>query len=562
MGALWVFSEDHLEQVGFRKEGDAWVPAGKRQGPRRTVRCVSVPGPAACWCLGARESGGLRPCRSDVQLKADLPARGGYVDVAVDEEQMYVLDGPGAKLYTLSFDGTRRAERAVRAGTYALTVGDGRVWLAAWTVPHLYALAPDGTRVDARAPAAVRALRYDPVRKLLWVVGPRRDRSDPSRRRFHDWYGRLDGYVIEKGQARLEYTVDLRDADLVDPSAIALWGDRVVVAATGSRAIGAYFPEKERLTRIDVGLAPVGVTAAGNDLASVNRLDDTLTFVDRDGTKSSVELSPTSAPTLAELGEILFYDKVFGPEQSPFTCNSCHWNGGSDHRRHPNPEQRRWELTRPLAGAGMLAPATKAAHPPGQAPVRRGFFDAPVHRGWSEEGLLARALAFRVRGEMMRMGPASVKTAMLHFLTTLAAEVGPWRRADGTFDALATEGARLFLRDCVSCHEASDGMRSRNQVPPEALLETLVQRPLVFGASVTKRTGMQPGLGKEEHRVSPLLSLDRGGPFFSNGTAPDLDTALRMTHPKAEQVHDPSHAIVPYYDLEARRALTAFLLSL
>ena len=67
-----------------------------------------------------------------------------------------------------------------------------------------------------------------------------------------------------------------------------------------------------------------------------------------------------------------------------------------------------------------------------------------------------------------------------------------------------------------------------------------------------------PDFTPNGNRISPLLELGRGGPFFSSGAAPDLDAVLRTFDPDAPRVHRGRER----YAEEEREALRAFLLSL
>ena len=521
-----------------------------------------VPEPAACLCLGRREPKGLRPCRADQRFAAALEDRAGYVDMDAGPRGLFVLDSPGARIITLGFDGAVRDHRPAPVGAYALARGHGGTWVAAWLEPRLWWLPDKGAPQAIARAAPVRAMRYDRRRKILWAVGPHPAPVRRQRGPIEGLYDVLDGYRLEPRGPRLQHRTDLRHAALVDAAALELWQERVVVIATGSRAVGLFDPERGTLVRVPVGLTPTAAVPMRKQLAVVQRLDDTVAVVETGRVVDTLALTETLDFRLADWGEVLFYDKVLWSNRDAFTCNSCHWNESSDHRQHPGFMGRRTELNRPVAGTGMIAPLFTPMQAPTLAVAVRGFFDALDSRWYTGAEVPRAPISMTVRGRRHSLSRDRAERALLHFLMTRPVERGPWRRPDGTFDDRATAGAGLFIRDCVRCHEASDDMRRRRTIAPEALLSTLAERPLVFGAPLRVRTGIRPMFHPDGNRISPLLELSRGGPYFSNASAPTLDDVLRMTNPGAVEVHSPQHRTVPFYDRQARRQLVAFLLAL
>ncbi|MGF1467575.1 MAG: hypothetical protein ACFCGT_15730 [Sandaracinaceae bacterium] len=563
-GTLWVYAEDHQEQWGYRRTGARWRRTGSRRGPRRTVRCEAFPAPTGCLCLGRAEPGGLRRCGRAERFGGEaLPDRGGMRAMArAADGRLHVLDGPAARVHVLSADGLPLGAIELAPGAYGLAAGGGRLWVASWLRPHLYAVELDGARVDLGRAAPVRDLAFDARRQVLWVVGPnpapvRRDRGP-----LRGLYARLEAYGIGAGGPSRVHDVDLRQWRLVDPTKLSVLEDgRVAVVATGSRAVGLYDPARGALERVAVGLAPAGAAPFGSTLAVVGRLDDTVTLADRG---PPLRLTPNRAPTPAELGEVLFTDRLLWDDHvdNDFTCNSCHWEGRSDHRMHPGFREARWERTRTTAGTGMVAPLFTPMQAPTLTRAIEGFLEVLDRRHWTEGSAPRDMLRFTVGLRRVRLRPKDVRAALLHYLMGRRVEPGPWRRPDRTFPPAARAGLVRFRDACARCHEPTRSLRDRARVPDDALEATLRERPLAFGAPLFIDSGVEPRFTPAGQRVSPLIELGRGGPYFSNGSAPTLDSVLRRTDPTARRVHAPAHAERPPGSPSSRAELRAFLLAL
>jgi hypothetical protein len=562
-GRLWVYARDHRDQVGFEEAPGGWVVVGRRTGPRRTELCEDHGPPFGCLCVGSQEPRGVQSCDPNGVFRPAVPDRSGFLAMAVDGGRLFLLDGPAHRVHLLGPDGRSLDVLEVDPGTYALAAGGGHLWLASWNAPHLVHVGPEGRRTPHPRGAPVRALRVDPAHERLWIVGPR---PAPVRRPSGPVGGLgavLEAWPLDGATSGRELRVDLGAAGLIDPTALALFGDAVAVVATGSRAVALHTPGRPGLRRLEVGAGPsFALSLPDGRLVVPGRLDDRVHVVGGGAAASVLDLGDGAAPTLVELGELLFTERHLGEAgDGAHTCNSCHWDGGTDHRRHPGYREARWEQNRSLAGLGMVAPPFTAMQASTLSEAVDGLVEVLADGHGS--GRTPSRVPFRasLRGRPIELDEGEVRRALLHFLMRRPVERGPWRRPDGAFTAEARAGAALFLRDCASCHETSTGMRRRERVRGLAgLLGTLRRRPLVFGAPVAVDVGVRPPLTPAGARVSPLLEPWRGGPYFSNGSAPSLDAVLRRSRPGTGPVHAPGGA--PFYGESDRRRLLAFLRSL
>jgi hypothetical protein len=438
-------------------------------------------------------------------------------------------------------------------------------------------------------PAPIRAARHDAQRGLLWTAGHRQARV----RRHRGYIENLESFVYAYRQADLlrgrfvpVHAVDLAAAHLTDPVAVVPAGTQVLAALAGSH----------RLVGIDIGPpapAPAGapggvraqpsafvtsdVLAVGDQVLTVGLLDDRV-YVHRGDDLGLVETLPLAdrahGPlTDYALGEVLFHSKSLWADtpRNQFTCASCHWDGLSDRRMHPGYAERRWEMIRPAAGAGMLSPIFT----PGQASdltvAVHGFVRALDERYWTDPGAGAWLDAIDVEiapGQRTRLSAYEVRRALVTYLARRPVEPGFLRAPGQPFSEAALRGAALFWRDCAGCHQPSPHLATGPVLAREAALDYLVERPLAFGAARHEKAGVLPYFTPRGNRVSPLTQLGRGGPFFSNGSARTLADVLRRTHPSPSLVpghpgvHAPGNALAPFYDRAETQELIDFLLSI
>jgi cytochrome c peroxidase len=163
---------------------------------------------------------------------------------------------------------------------------------------------------------------------------------------------------------------------------------------------------------------------------------------------------------------------------------------------------------------------------------------------------------------MRRLKPMETRRALSAFLATLPVVPGPYLRThDPELRTLVTRGAQLFLEDCADCHQPrGQDSQATALSSAELLVETAKRRPLVLGATGFAHAGAGPSFTNIGNRISPLMGLSRGGPYFASGSAPDLRAVLTGFARVRPGVHDASHGGV--YDALQIAALEAFLRAL
>lgn len=576
---LWVYSRAQWPQLGLRAKDGRWEVSAKRTGPADTRRCIATGSLAfGTVCVGYLERGGLlgfdRP-----QLGEQLPQRGGFTDVAVREDELLVVDSIAPALWVIDREGAVRKRIPLSPGSHAVRPLDGqRLLVLSHQAPELAILEASGSLTALRSGTPVRDVAIDETRGLVWTVGPANRLVRRRNGYIEDLYSTVVGYRLDAPEPNLPVVeLDLRQKRLVDGVDIALFGDRLAVVAAGSDALWVVHPETHHDVVVPTGLTPSASVVAGHRIFVTNRLDDSVTVVrfdaplDRPATAdqisaTSVPLGPRphvlASPTA--LGELLFYQRALWSDDvlNDFTCNSCHWDGLTDHRLQPGFGEQRWEMTRPAVGIAGVAPLFSPMGSSSLSAAIEGLFSALDVRYWTEHGqrLFLEPVDVRVGGLVHRVDPGEARRALLSYAMRLAPAIGPLRRPDRSLTDAARTGLQLFMRDCARCHEPTADMRTRERLPGEAIEEALREGPLTFGAPLFNQSGVEPYYTPHGNRISPLIALYRGGPFFTDGSAATLEDVVEMTDPTQRLVH--AAATGDFYDETEKAALVAFLLSL
>lgn len=572
-GTWWSVSATEPRQVGV--DVATLRAVGTRTGPAGTRACVAT-GPEAFGtvCVGFR--GGAWRVDRDEPVDG-MPDRGGLTDVAWTGEALHVVDGIGEQLITLQAGRpveTRPLWPGVRR---VLPVSDGRLVVLARQPPVVAVVEPTGAVRPLRSGTPVRDAVVDEARGLVWTVGPA---PGPLRRHqgfLEGLYSTVEGTPLDGPPDRPRHVLDLRDKRLVDGVSLALVGDRLAVAASGSGAVWLVHPDTHHDVVVDAGLGPRGLVVAGERVLVPGRLDDRLVAIDVDATLrepvaagrvrvTSVALGPTpEARHPAAIGELLFSQRALWSDdvRNDFTCESCHWEGLSDHRVHPGFLEQRRETTRPAVGMRGVAPVFSPMQSATLTEAVEGFVSTLDVRYWTrpERAPVLAPVVVSVPAAggplPITLSPASVREALVAWLMTAAPEPGPLRLPDGGLSAEARRGLHLFERDCAGCHEPVRNLRTRQLVSD--VTEALRSGPLVFGAPLFQRSGIEPTMTPAGTRISPLVALYRGGPYFTDGSAPSLRAVVDRSDPTARRVHGASRR---YYGPAERDALVAFLWSL
>ena len=157
----------------------------------------------------------------------------------------------------------------------------------------------------------------------------------------------------------------------------------------------------------------------------------------------------------------------------------------------------------------------------------------------------------------------AMRRAVFEFITTFTPDPNPATLGRDRFTKLERRGAEVFAQHCETCHQArlrSDDADTR--VVPESWAEYVFGTGAVLWASDERvKTGVEPYVHAEGARVPSLRRLWVKRPYFTNGSAPDLDAVLARCDLGPPFAHEPgaNARLLPAQDQQALRAFLDLL---
>ena len=241
-----------------------------------------------------------------------------------------------------------------------------------------------------------------------------------------------------------------------------------------------------------------------------------------------------------KLGEVLFFTTLMAPDAksdgrlSRFTCETCHFEGGTDGRVHNSGRDDVLVSTRPLFGLANAGPHFSRAHDPDLTSVCHNEFTV-ANRGnpvdpWFDLDA-ARFPWLRTLGTAEpRVTALELRTALLRFLSRFSHEENPYAFVHArAFSHEEQRGAELFRDRCASCHAARLVAGDAASEVPFERWERLVlapEGPIVWSDGSYARTGVEPYVDRRGTRVPSLRRLYAKRPYLTNGSALALDQLL------------------------------------
>ncbi len=267
-----------------------------------------------------------------------------------------------------------------------------------------------------------------------------------------------------------------------DPAGLAVIGDKIVTALAGTGEV-AFGPKlQDDWPRLHAGRRPTAIAQAGNRLVVADTFGDKITVIDSGKIEKIAEISlgPTPELTLAQRGELLFFDARLSVE-GWMSCHSCHSDG------HTN------GLRGDTLGDGSYGA-------PKRVPTLLGVGDTGP---WGWNGSMAHLeeqVRKSIRTTMHGSRPTEQQVADLTaYLRTLA----PPPHGVSSGDS-ARRGETVFqARGCVRCH-----------APP------------TYTTSRTYEIDLEDEMGKKSFNPPSLRGVSHGVAFFHDGRAATLDEVL------------------------------------
>jgi hypothetical protein len=320
-------------------------------------------------------------------------------------------------------------------------------------------------------------------------------------------------------------------------------------------------------------------TAGGGELCANPLFDGWVSLDGSDARLVRARATATTEPSTAErLGEALFFTTLMAPDttstgrRSRFTCETCHFEGGTDGRVHHSGRGDVRVSTRPLLGLFNGAPHFSRAHDPDLTSVANNEFGV-ANRGnpvdpWFSLSVPRFPWLAELGVATEVIAPLELRRALLVFLARFSHAENPLavrRPSPRHFDDAERRGAEIFRERCVACHAARLVARDASTEVPFERWESLVlsrEGPIVWSNGEYAKTGVVPYVDPSGTRAPSLRRLYLKRPYLTNGSARTLDALLRAVSFDGEALlhgsreRDDTRGAL---DGEQRRTLMAFL---
>jgi hypothetical protein len=406
------------------------------------------------------------------------------------------------------------------------------------------------------------------------------DRSDGS-------FGYIDSFLylyrVGHDGAQLQLALNLSERGVITAKWLAMSRDaatgELTVHATGyggDRMFKAVFGPDLTAEPRRIDLAPVapGLTYLAVDddhYIGANALLDAWATPDR--VTPIGEDQPSSRSVEVRVGEALFFTKLMAPwnrsegHLSRFTCETCHYEGYIDGRVHYTGRGEVNAATKPLVGLFNNRPYFSRALDRSMAQMVDNEFRVANRHSNRDPWFVLRGDEFpwlEQLGPMpAELTPAFLRRSLMAFLMTFTHRTNPRVLHRQSFTREEQRGAALFRDHCERCHSArlvADQPRSR--VPFERWPELVFSPtgPIVWASADYHKTGVTPYVHERGARVPSLRRLYKKWPYFTNGSALDLDEVLqRAAVVGPDFYHSAAPAGAVGLPDDARRALAGFL---
>lgn len=542
-----------------------------------TALCVAEDGSA--W-VASRYGQTLLHIGADFRVleRRQLPVA-GVADLAC-AGQVYVLPADGSALLTLDAAGhelSRTAAlpgglRLLRRGRYllesSLFARSIRIWeLSPRGVPVREAgrVVHDGTlwAFDARERAG---------ELLIAVAGV----EDKPLVRVHGEFENIDSFVwvygLREGQLRELSSLNVSEHGLVVPKAVHLrvQGERLTLSVVASGS-GRWLRTEIGTAHLETGPTLPGVSDAvftDSGISYGSPLFDAWVRVGGGAVRVDPERRPE--PTV-RLGEALFFTELIAPDNdsagshSRFSCETCHFEGGVDGRRHHTGRADVTVVTKPLFGLANNRPHFSRAMDPDLSSVSHNEFRVAGAGSGTDPWFTATSARFpwlhELGLERAAVTPLELREALVRFLYAFSPPPNPSTAGRTHFTSLEANGAAAFRLHCGRCHAArleSDDAESSQPFEEWERFIFSPNSPLVWARGDYAKTGVLPYVHDRGTRIPSLRRLGLKPRYFTNGSSPTVEDVLARFRGEAHAAEDGS-AQAPPLPRETRRALLAFL---
>lgn len=350
--------------------------------------------------------------------------------------------------------------------------------------------------------------------------------------RREGFFGYVDsfvyGYRYENGALVRTFAVNVSELGLIVPKAIALTKDDALVTSYGGTTAIRIARDGRVLERFAF---PPGTSALAGGVAANPLLDawvtkDRIVHVPDDARRGDRE----------RLGEALFFTGLMAPAgradgaRSRFSCETCHFEGYVDGRTHHTGRGEVRATTKPLVGLFNNRPHfTRALDPDLSAVAENEFRVASAETGHDPHFTLASEAVPWLGLEAPLTDQAELRRALMSFLMSWTHRTNPMTVGRTSFTAEERAGAELFRARCEGCHQARTAADDAASRVPFERWEAMIFAggPIVWASDTYEKTGVMPYVHDAGARTTSLRRTYKKRPYFTNGSAPDMETVLR-----------------------------------
>ncbi|RYZ06893.1 MAG: hypothetical protein EOO73_13965 [Myxococcales bacterium] len=546
-----------------------------------TALCVAEDGSA--W-VASRYGRKLLHVTADFRLLATRELElGGVADVACGQH-LYVLPADGSSLLTLGETGQELARAPALPGGLRLLIR-GRYLLESSLFARtlrIWELSPRGLpgREAGRVVHDGTLWAFDALEREGELVMAVAGVEDQPLVRVHGEFENIDSFVwvysLRDGQLRELLSLNVSQHGLVVPKAVHLRAAGADLTLNAVAAGSGRWLRAELATgHIETGPALPGLSdavfGASGELSYASPLLDAWVRVDRAGTRA-VRVEPDRRPSLeVRLGEALFFTELIAPDNdsagshSRFTCETCHFEGSVDGRRHYTGRGEVSVVTKPLFGLANNRPHFSRAMDPDLASVSHNEVRVAGAGSGQEPWFTVETARFpwlhELGVERARLEPLALRQALLQFFYAFAPPPNPLTAGRSHFTELEARGAAAFARHCQSCHAPRLSSDEPATAVPFESWERFVfssSAPIVWARGDYEQSGVLPYVHERGTRITSLRRLALKPRYFTNGSSPTLEDVLVRFRNGAHDAGKESARLAPLSQ-ETRRALLAFL---
>lgn len=367
-------------------------------------------------------------------------------------------------------------------------------------------------------------------------------------------FGYVDSFVYlysrkaPAGELTRRWATNVSELGVITPKAVSLEtrDDAPLVFALGYGSDVAVELTLAGVPKVSASVPGCSaLTVAGGRRLCASPLFDA--WVELDGTPRlhPVRAAVPADPSASErLGEALFFTHLMAPDASSrgrlsrFTCETCHFEGGTDGRVHNSGRDDIRVSTRPLFGLFNDAPHFSRAHDRDLTSVCHNEFAVanrgnPVDPWFSLDPTRFPWLAALGVGPAP-LAPLELRRALFAFLARFSHEESPAVAAHPEprhFTESERRGAEAFRARCVRCHAARLIASDPASEVPFERWESLTfssPTPIVWARGDYEKTGIVPYVDARGTRIPSLRRLYTKRPYLTNGSAPTLASLLEQ----------------------------------